>query len=98
MGELSEALAVPVNAGAVLGSLQREGSCAPPCLGRWILQLVANRSRSGVRVTEPVLVLGGGRDNPSPCGFINLRAAIFKGLKDALSLRTPALHNGGLFP
>lgn len=33
-----------------------------------------------------------------PCGFINLRAAVFKGLKGVLSLETPALYNGGLFP
>lgn len=70
-------------------------------LGQWILQLVTNRSWSGRRVTGPVLLLGGGWDNSVPCGFINLRAAIFKGLKDILSLlslKTPALHNGGLFP
>lgn len=46
-----------------------------------------------------MLLLGVGRMDPAtPCGFINLRTAIFKGLKDALSLETPALHNGVLFP
>lgn len=92
----------------VLGS--RRGPCEPPvsrlplpCLAQWILQLVTNRSQSRVGVSGPVLLLGewgwgGGWDYSSPCGFINLRAAIFKGLKDALSLKTPALDNGGLFP
>lgn len=53
----------------------------------------------GVVMTGPVLLPGVVRMGPAtPCGFINLRTAIFEGLKDALSLETPALHNGGLFP
>lgn len=40
-----------------------------------------------------------GEDGPLDSMQIHTsQAAIFKGLKDALSLETPALHNGGLFP
>lgn len=65
---------------------------ALPNQGQWILQLVTSRSQAGVGVAG--LCCRG----HSLCRFINLRTAIFKGLKSTLSLETPAHHNGGLFP
>lgn len=42
---------------------------------------------------------GAWEEGPGHSGyiFVNLRAAIFRGLKGTLSLRTPAHHNEGLF-
>lgn len=71
----------------------------PSPLGWWNVQLVTNKSRSGVGVAGPVLHGAWGWAAPlSKSIHTSLGAAIFKGLNGALSLETPAHHNKGLFP
>lgn len=58
----------------------------PPSQARqWNLQLVTTRSQDGG--VEGIA-----------SAVINPKASIFMDLKGALSLETPAHHNGGLFP